>query len=239
MSARASSPAAAADYGAAIEHAERLGARAQVAVLNARLGSALLETGRGRARRTAAARGDRRQDGLGQRGDARRPDVPRRAGSASPAAPPRRASNSGCCARSSRIAHFVVFDAFILGAEAWLDAVDGRYEEALDKIRAGAGAGRGPAGHDHRPAHAPLLSASSPRPPSPVRTARAAAGTAPAASVPPTRCCRPATSRRPWSARPARRGRAQARARCSDEAAYAAAYAEGGGLSPEEAAALL
>ncbi|WP_353479670.1 BTAD domain-containing putative transcriptional regulator [Streptomyces sp. ALI-76-A] len=125
---------AAVDYERAIEHAERLGARAQMAVLTARLGSALLEAGEAERGERLLREVIRGEDGAG--------------GEAMPAA---RLFLAGWLGLSGRIteareqlrltreefsiSHFVVFDAFILGAEAWLDAVDARYEEALTKVR--------------------------------------------------------------------------------------------------------
>ncbi|WP_245237237.1 BTAD domain-containing putative transcriptional regulator [Streptomyces iakyrus] len=125
---------AAADYEAAIAHAEHLGARAQAAVLSARLGSALLEAGDGE-------RGERLlREVIAQREDSH--------SEAMPAARLFLAGWLGLTGRTAeareqlsrlrqdfRIAHFIVFDAFILGAEAWLDAADGRYEECLHLIR--------------------------------------------------------------------------------------------------------
>ncbi|RZB16279.1 AfsR family transcriptional regulator [Streptomyces sp. F001] len=125
---------AAADYEAAMEHATRLGARAQHAVLSARLGSALLEAGE-------AERGERLlREVLDGVGDAH-----------TEAMPFSRIILSGWLSITGRIAearehlrllredftvaHFFVFDAFILGQEAWLDAVEGHSEEAREKIR--------------------------------------------------------------------------------------------------------
>ncbi|MET9757531.1 BTAD domain-containing putative transcriptional regulator [Streptomyces sp. NPDC006372] len=125
---------AAADYEAAVAHAERIGARAQAAVLTARLGSALLEAGEGE-------RGERLlREVIAQREDSH--------SEAMPAARLFLAGWLGMTGRVAeareqlrrlrqdfRIAHFIVFDAFILGAEAWLDAGEGRYQECLDRIR--------------------------------------------------------------------------------------------------------
>ncbi|MFJ3333365.1 BTAD domain-containing putative transcriptional regulator [Streptomyces sp. NPDC086766] len=125
---------AAADYEAAVEHAERLGAHAQVNVLSARLGNALLEAGET------------------ERGEAILREVIDRGGGghdeAMPLARVVLACRLGMTGRVAEgrehlrllredftIAHFVVFDGFILGAEAWLDAADGRHEDALDKAR--------------------------------------------------------------------------------------------------------
>ncbi|MFE2583222.1 BTAD domain-containing putative transcriptional regulator [Streptomyces sp. NPDC059378] len=127
-------PSAAADYEAAIEHSERLGARAQVAILTARLGAALLEEGRDEE----GERLLREVIGLGE-------------SPSNEARPFARLFLSGWLSVSGRtaearehilllreefgLAHFAVFDAFILGSEAWLDAVDGRYEESLVTVR--------------------------------------------------------------------------------------------------------
>ncbi|MER5751292.1 BTAD domain-containing putative transcriptional regulator [Streptomyces sp. NPDC002088] len=125
---------AAADYEAAIEHAERLGARAQVAILTARLGSALLEAG---------------QHEHGER--LLREVVGRQDGPAHESKAFARLFLSGWLGMTGRTAeareqlqrlreefglsHFFVFEAFLLGSEAWLDALDGRYEESLAAIR--------------------------------------------------------------------------------------------------------
>ncbi|GAA2660509.1 AfsR/SARP family transcriptional regulator [Streptomyces vastus] len=125
---------AAADYEAAIERAERLGARAQMAVLSARLGGALLEAGE-------AERGERLL----------REVIERAGGATDHAMPFARLILAGWLSITDRIpeareqlrllreefsiAYFVIFDAYILGSEAWVDAADGRYAESLDRIR--------------------------------------------------------------------------------------------------------
>ncbi|WP_262057907.1 AfsR/SARP family transcriptional regulator [Streptomyces sp. STR69] len=125
---------AAADYEAAIEHAERLGAHGQTAVLGARLGSVLIEEGE-------FERGER----------ILREVIDRPHGVATEAMPAARMFLASRLAMSGRIAeareelrllreefhiaHFIVFDAFILGSEAWVAALDGEYDESLDKIR--------------------------------------------------------------------------------------------------------
>ncbi|MEU2909059.1 BTAD domain-containing putative transcriptional regulator [Streptomyces massasporeus] len=127
---------AAADYEAAIGHAERLGARAQAAVLSARLGSALLEAGEGE-------RGERLL----------REVIAQHEESHSEAMPAARLFLAGWLGMTGRvteareqlrrlrqdfrIAHFIVFDTFILATEAWLDATEGRYEDCLERIRKG------------------------------------------------------------------------------------------------------
>ncbi|MFE6827776.1 BTAD domain-containing putative transcriptional regulator [Streptomyces sp. NPDC057690] len=126
---------AAADYEGAIEQAERLGARSQSAVLAARLGSALLEAGdeeRGeRVLREVIAGEERAVNeamhiarlflagwlaATGRRTEAR--------------------EQLNLLREDFDFGHFAVFHSFILGAEAWLDAVDGRSAQALTGIRA-------------------------------------------------------------------------------------------------------
>ncbi|MBV7699748.1 BTAD domain-containing putative transcriptional regulator [Streptomyces sp. TRM70350] len=125
---------AAADYEAAMVIAERLGARAQLALLNARLGSALLEAGE-------IERGER----------VLRDVIDSQEVAGNEAMPAARLFLAGWLSITDRvaeareqirllrenftIAHFPVFDAFILGQESWLDVADGRYEEARAKIR--------------------------------------------------------------------------------------------------------
>ncbi|MEU2058982.1 BTAD domain-containing putative transcriptional regulator [Streptomyces sp. NPDC013455] len=125
---------AAADYRAAIEHAEHLGARAQVAVLRSRLGSVLMEAG-------DIERGERmlREVIADQQGTH---------GEAMPAARLFLSSWLGLTGRTAearehlrrlreefKIAHFVVFDALLACQEACLDALDERGEEALVSTR--------------------------------------------------------------------------------------------------------
>ncbi|MFJ8105564.1 BTAD domain-containing putative transcriptional regulator [Streptomyces sp. NPDC096132] len=125
---------AAADYEEAMGQAERLGARHQMAVLGARLGSALLEAGE-------EERGERtlREVIAGPWGSVN---------DAMPAARLFLAGHLGLTDRRAEaqeqlrllreefaLAHFVVFDAFILGAEAWLKAVGGDHDAALVTIR--------------------------------------------------------------------------------------------------------
>ncbi|MFF4654365.1 BTAD domain-containing putative transcriptional regulator [Streptomyces sp. NPDC001381] len=125
---------AARDYEAAMVEAERLGARHQTAVLSARLGSALIEAGE-------EERGERLL----------REVVDSPWGSANEAMPAGRlflAGHLGLTGRRAEareqlrllregfgLARFVVFDAFVLGAEAWLDAMDGEHEASLAAIR--------------------------------------------------------------------------------------------------------
>ncbi|MFD5252077.1 BTAD domain-containing putative transcriptional regulator [Streptomyces bobili] len=229
---------AAADYEAAMVYAERLDARSQSAVLQARLGSALLEAGQ-------EERGERLLRDVIDRAD----------GAVNEALPAARLFLCGHLAMTGRaaegreqlrllreefgIAHFVVFDAMILGAQAWLDAVEERYEEALVSIRAAL-----------RQADDPLSMAIAPH----LRSfylsiaAIALGGTDTGDGVragAAARCLGAADAHLParhisprLEAECRERARAGARAALG-EAAYTAAYAEGGGLSYEEAAALV
>ncbi|MER7928000.1 BTAD domain-containing putative transcriptional regulator [Streptomyces sp. NPDC096057] len=126
---------AAADYEAAIEHAERLGAHGQTAVLGARLGSALIEGGE-------VERGERILLDVIER------QAYRTGNEAMPAARMFLAGHFGLTGRPAEareqlrllreqfsISHFVVFDAYILGLEAWLATVEGDYDLALDRIQ--------------------------------------------------------------------------------------------------------
>ncbi|MDX2545289.1 AfsR/SARP family transcriptional regulator [Streptomyces sp. WI04-05B] len=131
---RAEYDSAAIDFRDAMELAEQLGARAQKTVLAARLGNVFLEAGRT------------------EEGEQLLRDVIEKAeGMVNEALPAARlflAAWLGVTDRVSesreqlrllraefRAASFVVFDAFILGAESWLDVAEGHYEEAIDKAR--------------------------------------------------------------------------------------------------------
>ncbi len=124
---------AAADYETAIEHADRLGAHAQVGVLRSRLGAALIEAGQGE-------RGERLL----------RQVIEENAGSVSEGMPTARlflALWLGHTGRTGearaqlallrvefKAAGFPVFDGLVLTLEAWLDALDERYDDALERV---------------------------------------------------------------------------------------------------------
>ncbi|MFC8669771.1 BTAD domain-containing putative transcriptional regulator, partial [Streptomyces sp. NPDC057199] len=134
---------AATDYRAAITHAERLGARAQTAILTTRLGSVLIDSGE--AERGERLLRDVLEQGYGARNEAM---------------PAARLFLAMWLGRSGRLAearaqmdrmreefaavHFVVFDAYVLGVEAWLDAVDGLYERAVTGARGALQRGQDP-----------------------------------------------------------------------------------------------
>ncbi|MYR85615.1 AfsR family transcriptional regulator, partial [Streptomyces sp. SID685] len=227
---------AAADYRAAIEHAERLGARAQTAVLGARLGSVLMESGE-------VEEGERLLREVVESQDAMHTE-------AMPAARLFLACWLGLTERTAeareqlqllreefRIANFVVFDALLLCQEAWVDAADDRNEEALEKIRTALGHATDPLAE----AVIPQLSSTAltvgamalARIDSGARAAEAARVLAAADHLLPVGHVSSGVERRG-------RGITEARIReALDEESYERAYAEGGGLSLVEATALV
>jgi tetratricopeptide (TPR) repeat protein len=227
---------AAADYERAIERAEQLGARAQKSVLNARLGSALLETGE-------AERGELLlREVIADRDGARN--------EAMPAARMFLAGRLGMTGRIPEareqlrllrqqfgIAHFVIFDAFILGSEAWLEAWDGCYEECLTLTRRALEKSEDPLALTIAPHMRTMY----------LHTAALALAGADggARARDGARCLRAGDALLPPSHVPTTvertvRGRAERELRAVlGDAAYESAYAEGDGLSPQEAAALV
>ncbi|MEU8029849.1 BTAD domain-containing putative transcriptional regulator [Streptomyces sp. NPDC049099] len=227
---------AAADYRAAIEHAKRLGARGQMAVLRARLGSVLMETG-------DLERGEQLL----------RDVIASQEGSLNEAMPAARLF-LGCWlgltgrvaeAREQlrllreefKIAHFVVFDSMILAQEAWLDALDGHAEAALDRSRRAMHLARDPLAQTIAPhLHSVCLTTAA-------MALAALDGGSRAADA--ARCLGAADA-----LLPAGHILSGVELRCHDltearirrgldEPAYRAAYAEGGGLSLAEATALV
>ncbi|WP_405980927.1 AfsR/SARP family transcriptional regulator [Streptomyces sp. NBC_00158] len=224
------------DYLAAIEHAERLGAKAQVTVLRVRMAGSLVESGRiEEAERILT--------------DTLTTSV-RFANESVPAARMFLASVYG---RTGRIPEareqirllreefamgaFAVFDVFLLATTAWLDNKEGRYEDALRLAREAAGAVRHPLAMMVAP-YMPalyLLTAAVARlglggPERAYEAARlvgAYRAQLPAAHV-------PVSSEREDAAHAEEAARA-----ALGDAAYEAAYAEGGGLTLEEATALI
>ena len=227
---------AAADYEAAMEQADRLGARAQNAVLRARLGSALMEAGQSERAERILREVIAQQEG-GVNG-------------ALPAARMFLAAHLSFTGRTLEareqlrllreefnIAHFVVFDAFILGSEAWMEAADGCYEACLDKARQALDKADVPLSEAIAPYMRPLylsiaaIALAAPdganRPEDAARVLGTARAMLPSGHV--------ATSieRETYD-----RAERHARAALGD-VAFEAAHAEGGGLSPTEATALI
>lgn len=228
--------AAAADYERAIERAEQLGARAQKSVLNARLGSTLLETGE-------AERGERLL----------REVIADREGARNEAMPAARMFLAGRLGLTGRIpeareqlkllreqfgiAHFVIFDAFILGSEAWVEAMDGCYEECLVLTRRALKKSEDPLALTVAPHMRTMY----------LHTAGLALAEADggARAGDGARCLGAGDALLPAGHAPTTiertlRGRAEQGLRAVlGDAAYESAYAQGGGLSPREAAALV
>lgn len=227
---------AAADFAEAMTYAERLGAHAQTAVLSARLGSVLIESGE-------TERGERMLREVLARGE----------GTYNEAMPASRLFLSMWLGRSGRIAEareqmrllranfeavtFVVFDGFVLGVEAWLDVLEGLHEAALEKARQALARSGDPlaqmiaphltSGHLTTAAMA-LTGLDGGRR---VRDAAVLLGAADGL-LPPGHFV--------GSMEGEVRAQAEAGVRVLlDDATYEAAYAEGGGLSLEEAAALV
>ncbi|MER5728604.1 BTAD domain-containing putative transcriptional regulator [Streptomyces sp. NPDC002138] len=227
---------AAADYRAAIGHAERLGARGQVLVLRVRMAGALLEDGGGEEAEEILTDVLRSEQRFGDE--------------ATPAARMFLASRLGSSGRipEARVqiralredfsfGLYVIFDGFLQGLTAWLDNQDGKYEEALAQVRFALGMVQDPLAMMVAPqmpavyllsaaeAHAGLGGADH------ARTAALLFG-AYRALLPPAHV--PVTTEREGVARVGERARAEL-----GDAAFDAAYAEGGGLSLEEATALI
>ncbi|MFF4781876.1 BTAD domain-containing putative transcriptional regulator [Streptomyces griseorubiginosus] len=231
--------AAADDYERAIERAEQLGARAQRSVLNARLGSTLLETG---------------EPGAAERGELLlREVIADQDGARNEAMPASRMFLAGRLGMTGRIseareqlrllrqqfgiAHFVIFDAFILGSEAWLEAVDGCYEESLRLTRRALEKSKDPLALTIAPHMRTLY----------LHTAGLALAGADggARALDGARCLAAGDALLPAAHAPTSiertlRSKAERDLRAVlGDVAYESAYTEGGGLSPEEAAALV
>ncbi|MGW0871662.1 AfsR/SARP family transcriptional regulator [Streptomyces sp. NPDC002740] len=227
---------AAADYEGAIEQAERLGARSQSAVLTARLGSALLEAGdeeRGERMLREAIAGEER--GVNEAMHFARLFLAGWLGATGRRVEAR--EQLSLLREQFDLGHFAVFDAFILGAQAWLDALDGLSAQALTGIRTAL-----------ERATDPLSVAMAPQMRSFYLFIAATAlsgvdGGGRAADA--ARCLGAADtllSPRHVPPRVEREARDLAVARTRDalgDAEFESAYAEGGGLSYEEATALL
>ncbi|MFF7298007.1 BTAD domain-containing putative transcriptional regulator [Streptomyces sp. NPDC008265] len=228
--------AAARDYREAVAYAERLGAMAQVTVLRVRMAGTLTEAGRiDEAERilteiTATVR---------QYGN-----------EAMPAA---RMFLAGIFGRTGRIAEaraqlqllrdefafgaFAVFDGFLLGTMAWLDNQDGHHEDALARLRQAMVAVADPLARmvaPQMPAVYMVTGALSLASLGGGRRERDAARLLGAyrALLPPGHF--PVSTEREDFARAEKLARA-----ALGDTAYEAAYAEGGGLSEEEATALI
>ncbi|MGW7613410.1 ATP-binding protein [Streptomyces sp. NPDC054766] len=228
--------AAAADYAEAGKYAERLGARAQRAVLNVRLGGMYIELG-------DPERGERMIREVLANGH----------GAHNEALPAAHLFLATWLGRSGRVAEgreqirllrqdfgagsFVVFDGFMLGIEAWLDAIDGRSESALDKARLAMERSTDRLSRmiaPHMPSAHLTTAAIALTGLDGGRRARDAARLLGAADA----LLPPGHFAGPMEVEVREQAETSARALLGD-AAYEAAHAEGGGLSEEEAAALI
>ncbi|MCL6732646.1 AfsR/SARP family transcriptional regulator [Streptomyces neyagawaensis] len=226
---------AAADYRRAIVHAERIGTNAHSGVLGVRLGNVLLECGEA------------------ELGEKMLLDVLARHDTPKEALPAARLYLAIWFGRTGRLEEawrhitrlreefeavdFVLFAGFVLGLEAWLMTMDGRHTEARERIRKA-----------FEQAMDPLAQTITPQlPASHLVTAAVAVsgvdGGARAGDA--ARLLGASDAHLPRGHHPSpleAEGRAQAevevRARLDDEA-YEAAYAEGAGLTLEEAGALI
>ncbi|WP_326788145.1 AfsR/SARP family transcriptional regulator [Streptomyces sp. NBC_00151] len=228
--------AAAADYAEAGKYAERLGARAQTAVLDVRLGCMYMELGQ-------AERGERLiRDVLANGHGAHNEAMPAahlflatwlgRSGRIDEAR-----EQIGLLRQDFGAGSFVLFDGFMLGIEAWLDAIEGQSQSALDKVRVALErsvdrlsrmiAPHMPSAHLTTAAIALGELDGGRRAPDAARLLGAADALLP-----------PGHFAGPMEVEVRERAETGARAVLGD-AAYEAAYAEGGGLSLEEATALI
>lgn len=227
---------AAEDFRAAIEHARRLGAKAQVTVLQVRMAGTLVEDGH-------VEEAERLLIDL-------LPTIQHVGNEARPAA---RMFLAGVYGRTGRIAEaraqlqslreefsfgaYAVFDGFVLGTMAWLDNQEGKYEDALVLIRQAMEAVLDPLAllmAPQLPAVYLLTAALSHAGLGGPRQAYEAARLIGAyrAQLPPRHF--PVTTER------ADLEQAEGLARAAlGDAAYEAAYAEGGGLTLEEATAFV
>ncbi|WP_053694600.1 AfsR/SARP family transcriptional regulator [Streptomyces sp. WM6372] len=228
--------AAAEDFRAAIEHAERLGAMSQVTVLRVRMAGTLVEEG-------AIGEAEEILTGI--------LDTPLTYGNE--ALPAARMFLASVYGRTGRIPEarlqlrtlreefafgaFAVFDGFLLGMMAWLDNQDGVYADALAHLRKAAGVAQDPLAvmvAPQMPAVYLLTAARSHaclgggrRTYDAARLLGAYRALLPAQHF-------PVTTEREDAARTEELMRA-----ALGDAAYEAAYAEGGGLTLEEATALI
>nr|WSX52145.1 AfsR/SARP family transcriptional regulator [Streptomyces sp. NBC_00974] len=227
---------AAQDYRAAIEHARRLGAKAQVMVLRVRMAGTLVEDGH-------VEEAEEILDGL-------LPEVEHIGNEARPAA---RMFLAGIYGRTGRVAEareqlhslreefalgaYAIFDGVILGTMAWLDNEEDKFEDALVVVREAMERVQDPLAlliAPQLPAVYLLTGAVSHAGIGGPHRAYEAARLVGAyrALLPPRHF--PVTTERADAERAERLARA-----ALGDAAYEAAYAEGGGLSQEEATALV
>ncbi|GGZ50451.1 BTAD domain-containing putative transcriptional regulator [Streptomyces bluensis] len=227
---------AAADFERALGHAERLGARAQLGVLKARLGGVLIEG-------EDAERGEKILFEVLE-------NVHGSTNEAMPAARLFLSTWLGRCGRFEEAreqirllredfdaVNFVLFSSFVTGVEGWLAALEGRYEESLAKMREALERATDPLTRTIAPHFVSVqltgaaIAVAGVDGGSRARDAARLLGAADA-MLPRGHFSSPVEAET--------RSRAESAARAVlDDAAYETAYAEGGALSVEEATALL
>ncbi|MEV6755839.1 BTAD domain-containing putative transcriptional regulator [Streptomyces sp. NPDC051214] len=229
---------AAEDFAAAIGHAERLGAPAQVSVLTARLGAVLAEAGE-------LARGEELLwSVLEHDGQA--------AANSSESLPAARFFLVDLLARTGRTVaareqlrllkeefkavEFVIFEGFMLGAEAWLDTVDGRHARGLATAREALGKSLDPLVKMMAPQMTSVHLTTAARALAALDDGRYAHDAARLIAVGDREL--PPGHFAPAAERDIRDTAVKLARGALGDAAYEAAYAEGGSLSVEEAAAL-
>ncbi|MFJ9584644.1 BTAD domain-containing putative transcriptional regulator [Streptomyces acidicola] len=227
---------AAANFARALEYAEQLGARAQLGVLRARLGGVLIEG-------VDAERGEKMLFEVLENAQ----------GSTNEAMPAARLFLAVWLGRRRRMAeaweqisrlredfeavNFVLFSSFVAGVEGWLEALSGRHEEALVKLREALARAADPITRNIAPHFISVqltgaaIAVAGVDGGSRARDAARLLGAADA-MLPQGHFSSPVEVEN--------RGLAESAARAVlDDAAYETAYAEGGALSVEEATALV
>ncbi|GAA1537233.1 hypothetical protein GCM10009730_53100 [Streptomyces albidochromogenes] len=226
---------AAGDYRAAIGLADLLGAQTQVSLLRARLAGVLVETGDG------------------DEAEVMLRDILAKVERGHESEPPARMFLAMWLARTGRTdegrehldamrrafnhSNLAIFEGFVIGLLAWMDNLDGRYDEALGRVRHALVRAREPLARLVAPQMPAVHLMTAARAlaglggPEPARDAARLLG-AYGALLPPRHF---ATTQEREAVADAE---AAARAELGD-AAYEAAYAEGGGLTLEQAAALV
>ncbi|MFC8129849.1 BTAD domain-containing putative transcriptional regulator [Streptomyces sp. NPDC057302] len=228
---------AADDFAAAIGHAERLGAPAQVSVLTARLGAVLAEGGE-------EARGEEllwsvmERDGMGSSTGESMPaarfflvDLLGRTGRTAEAR-----EQLQLLRAEFKAVEFVIFDGFMLGAQAWLDTVDGRHAEGLVAARAALDKSLDPLTKMMAPQMTAVHLTVAARALAALDGGRYAHDAARLIAVADREL--PPGHFAPAAEREIRTAAVETARGALGDIAYEAAYAEGGGLSVEEAAAL-
>ncbi|MER7518002.1 tetratricopeptide repeat protein, partial [Streptomyces sp. NPDC126499] len=227
---------AAQDFEAAIGYAERIGAQSQMALLRARYADMLIETGR-----VEEAERILRQVVDGEHGRGHEPMLAARIFLALLLGRTGRTAEARVHLRrlleEFRAETFSLFEGMTLGILAWVDNLDGRYASALEPARRAYERSLTPLSRMVAPQMPPvqliiaawaLAGLGGPNARTAAMLLGAYEGLLPPGHLPP-----------PLERENLARATELTRAALGDEGAFEAAYAEGGGLSLEEAAALL